>query len=255
MVERRPRSWCSPALASRSCRGGPSKVAIRPLADVRRTLVRRGIFLLAVGFINLIIWPGDILRVYGVSLLLAATLITTSNGRLLVIAGSFVLAFMAVFLVLDFEKNWNWETYSYRDLWTPEGIVRNLFYDGFRSVLPWTGFVVFGMWLGRLNLADRDTNRRVLIAAAGVTVGTEIASKCLVRYFASPPRELPYETAIALFGTQSMPALPLFVLAAMSTAVFVIAACVRVLEVWPSRIWNPLIVTGQMALTGNSRTS
>jgi uncharacterized protein len=55
--------------------------------------------------------------------------------------------------------------------------------------------------------------------------------------------------ATALFGTQSMPALPLFLLAAGGTAVFVIAACVRILDVWPGRGWNPLIATGQMALT------
>lgn len=219
------------------------------LAEVRRTLVRRGLFLLAIGFINLMIWPGDILRVYGVSLLLATTLITASNRQLLVVAGSLVLAFLAVFLVLDFEKNWNWETYSYRGLWTPAGIVRNLFYDGFRSVLPWTGFVVFGMWLGRLNLLDRNTNRRVLLAAFCVTVGAELLSKCLVTYVTNPPSEMTTETAIALFGTQSMPALPLFLLAAGGTSVFVIAACVRILDIWPSRVWNPLIAAGQMALT------
>src|SRR5262245_56304077 len=60
------------------------------LAEVRRRLVRRGFFLLAIGFVNLILWPGDILRVYGVSLLLATTLITASNRRLLIVAGSFV---------------------------------------------------------------------------------------------------------------------------------------------------------------------
>src|SRR5215472_2820375 len=53
------------------------------LAKVRRTLIRRGLFLLIAGFINLWIWPGDILRVYGVSLLLAARLVSASNRRLL----------------------------------------------------------------------------------------------------------------------------------------------------------------------------
>ena len=39
---------------------------------MRKTLTNRGLFLLVVGFVNLLIWPGDILRVYGVSLLIAA---------------------------------------------------------------------------------------------------------------------------------------------------------------------------------------
>src|SRR5262249_48919426 len=51
------------------------------IAHVQRTLICRGLFLLVVGFLNLRIWPGDILRVYGVSLLLAARLANASNRR------------------------------------------------------------------------------------------------------------------------------------------------------------------------------
>jgi uncharacterized protein len=51
----------------------------RALAPVRKTLIRRGLFLLAFGFVNLLIWPGDILRVYGVSLIVAAGLIAASD--------------------------------------------------------------------------------------------------------------------------------------------------------------------------------
>jgi uncharacterized protein len=128
---------------------------------VRKTLVCRGLFLLAVGFVNLLLWPGDILRVYGVSLLLVAPLITAPSRRLLLGALGYALGFLALFCVVDFEKNWDWTTLTYRRLWTPAGLVRNLFYDGFRSVLPWTGFVLFGMWLGRLDLRGRTVNGRV----------------------------------------------------------------------------------------------
>jgi uncharacterized membrane protein YeiB len=51
----------------------------RAIAPVRATLIRRGLFLLVLGFVNLVIWPGDILRVYGVSLIVAAGLITASD--------------------------------------------------------------------------------------------------------------------------------------------------------------------------------
>src|SRR4051794_16562163 len=115
------------------------------LAGVRATLVRRGLFLLVVGFSNLCIWPGDILRVYGVSLLLAARLVDATGRRLLLGASGYAVGFVLLFLALDFEKNWDWPTLTYHGLWTPTGLVRNLFYDGFRSVLPWTGFVLFGM--------------------------------------------------------------------------------------------------------------
>jgi uncharacterized membrane protein YeiB len=151
--------------------------------------------------------------------------------------------------LLDFEKNWDWETLTYRRLWTPAGLTRNLFYDGFRSVLPWTGFVLFGMWLGRLDLRDRALNARVLVAAAAVLLFAELTSWLCVRYFLARPHGMDAETVKALFGTESMPALPLFLMAAGGEAVAVIALSVRLAEGWPSRLWRPLAATGQMALT------
>jgi uncharacterized membrane protein YeiB len=219
------------------------------LARVRRILVRRGLFLLLVGFANLRIWPGDILRVYGVSLLLAARLLAAPGRRLLAGAAAYAAGFAALFCILDFEKNWDWETLTYHRLWTPTGLVRNLFYDGFRSVLPWTGFVLFGMWLGRLNLRDRRVNGRVLLGAAGVVLFAEFASWLCVSYVLAHPHGMAPDTIKALFGTESMPALPLFLLASGGTAAAVIALSVRLTERWRWSFWGPLAATGQMALT------
>ncbi|MGL4419525.1 MAG: heparan-alpha-glucosaminide N-acetyltransferase domain-containing protein, partial [Gemmataceae bacterium] len=115
-------------------------------AKLRSTFVRRGLFLLVIGFLNLTFWPGDILRVYGVSLIMASCLFMAPSRRILALAAVSALVFAVLVLVGDFEKNWDWRTLTYRNLWTPTGVVRNLFYDGFRSVLPWTGFILFGMW-------------------------------------------------------------------------------------------------------------
>lgn len=65
-------------------------------AAVRRTLTRRGVFPLAAGFVNLVVRPGDILRVYGVALLVSSRL-------LLALAGGFVAVFVVLVLVGDFE--------------------------------------------------------------------------------------------------------------------------------------------------------
>jgi uncharacterized protein len=219
------------------------------LSEVRQTIFQRGLFLLVVGFLNLMIWPGDILRVYGVSLLLASRLLQTPNRWLLVLAAMFAVVFAVLVLIGDFEKNWDWQTLTYHDLWSASGIFRNLFYDGFRSVLPWTGFVLFGMWLGRLDLADRRINWRVLATGIAVAVVTELTSRVLVAHFIAHPIEgLDAETIHALFGTESMPALPLFLLAAGGTATAVIAVCVQA-ATRMNWIWRPLVATGQMALT------
>jgi uncharacterized membrane protein YeiB len=219
------------------------------VAKARRILVLRGVFLFAVGFLNLLIWPGDILRVYGVSLVLAAGLIDAPPRRLLLVTLAYATGFVALVVVLDFGKNWDWSTLTYQRLWTTTGLVRNLFYDGFRSVFPWTGFLIFGMWLGRLNLRDAAVNRRVLIAALGTALAAEAIAWLGASYFLAHPHGMDAETVKALFGTESMPALPLFLLASGGEATAVIALCVRLCGERPSRAWQPLAATGQLALT------
>jgi uncharacterized protein len=219
------------------------------IARVRKVLISRGLFVLAIGFVNLRIWPGDILRVYGVSLLLAAWQITAADRRLLFGTLGCAAGFVGLFLMVDFEKNWDWTTLTYRGLWTPTGLVRNLFYDGFRSVLPWTGFLLFGMWLGRRDLLNPGVNGRVLLAAVSAALGAEIVSWFCVSYFLAHPRGMDSDTVKALFGTESMPALPLFLLASGTEATAVIALCVRLSGEASCRAWRPLAATGQMALT------
>lgn len=223
----------------------------RAAADalVRRTLVRRGLFLLVVGFLNLWIWQGDILRVYGISLLLAARLLNASNRRLLFGALAHTLGFVVLFVLFDYEKNWDWSTLTYHRLWTPSGLFRNLFCDGFRSVVPWTGFVFFGMWLGRLDLRNLAINNRVLFSSIVVVLLAEGTSWLCVRYLLAHSHGMDAETIKALVGTESMPPLPLFLLAAGGTAVAIIALCVRLAARWPTRFWRPLVDTGQMAFT------
>jgi uncharacterized protein len=224
--------------------GDPSAIAA-----VRRTLIRRGMLLLGIGFLNLYIWPGDILRVYGVSLMLASTLITASNRQLLLCAGAFEVGFIVLFFTVNFESHWDWSTMSYHGLWTPTGVFRNLFYDGFRSVFPWTGFLLFGMWLGRLDLLDRKTNRRILCAACTTVASVELLSWLCTSYLPPTSNGLDSASIKALFGTESMPALPLFVAASGGAGVAVIVLSIRLANVAPAWIGWPLAVTGQMALT------
>jgi uncharacterized membrane protein YeiB len=222
----------------------------RAIGPVRATLVRRGVFLLQMGFLNLVAWQGDILRVYGVSLVIAAWLIDAPDRRLLATALAFVAGFLALFAVVDYDAHWDWSTMTYRRLWTPDGLVRNLFYDGFRSVFPWTGLLIFGMWLGRRDLRSRALNTRVLLAAAATAALAELAARVLVSHFRAHPGKMDDGTIKALFGTDSMPPLPLFLLSGAGAAVAVIALCVRAADARPGAPWvAPLAAMGQMALT------
>src|SRR5436190_951258 len=78
-------------------------------------------------------------------------------------AATFVVGFVALFLFVDYGRNWDWATLTYRHVWGWPGVVRNLLYDWFRSAFPWTGLLVFGMWLGRRDVR-RPGVRRAMIA-------------------------------------------------------------------------------------------
>jgi len=221
-----------------------------PAPGFGKALVRRGLVLLAIGFANLAIWPGDILRVYGVSLILAVPFVLGSGRRLLLAALGFVLGFPVLMGFLDYGAHWDWATMTYRQLWTPGGIARNLFYDGFRSVFPWTGLLFYGIWLGRLDLRDRATSNRVLLGAGAAVVFAGVVSRACLAHFARHPGGLDEPSILALFGTISMPPLPLFLLSAGGLATFAIALCVRLAESCPAAPWlGPMASTGQMALT------
>jgi uncharacterized protein len=222
------------------------------IARARKTLVYRGLFLFTLGFATFVWVQWDILRIYGVALVMASCLITASSRRVLLGALGLVLGFVVLFLVLDFKENWDWPSWphlTYLNLWSPSGLFRNVFFDGFRSVFPWAGFVLFGMWLGRLPLRQAAVNNRVLMCALGALVIAEVTSALGVWYIYDHFDGLDVEAMEALITTRSMPALPLFVIASGSVGVTVIALSVRLVDAWPGRLWQPLVATGQMALT------
>jgi uncharacterized membrane protein YeiB len=220
------------------------------LAAARAGLMRRGLFLLALGFVNLAIWPGDILRVYGVSLLVVPWFLRARGPALAALALAFVLGFLVLLAALDYGKNWDWQTLTYQDLWTPAGLVRNLLYDGFRSVFPWTGFIVFGMGLGRLDVQNVKTPFRLLLAGLAAWLLAELVSHVALPAALEHPDEWDRETATALFGTDSMPPLPLFLLSAGGFATAVIAASLLAARALPgSVVVRSLVATGQLALT------
>lgn len=220
------------------------------MTKVRTTLARRGVFLLAAGFINLVIWPGDILRVYGFSFLLALWFIKARDRWLWTVALSFVFVFVLLIFFVDYEENWEWDTLTYHNLWTASGVVRNLFYDGFRTVFPWTGLLFVGMWLGRRDMHSPRVRRKVLLWGCGITVFTEVISRMLVGYFLAHPHGMDEETVIALFGVKSMPPLPLFLLSAGGAAMAVIALSIMVTDRFSNRLWvRAVVASGQMAFT------
>ncbi len=220
------------------------------LARDRRALLKRALFLFAVGLLYTPIWPADILHFYGVYIALAAFLLAAPTGRLWLIAGSLAMAFCALLLAFDYERGWDWTTLSYKGFWTPAGMVRHLFFNGFHPVVPWMAFLVLGMILGRQDMASPTTRRRVFLWGAGAAVMAELLSALLVNGLAMGASPEDRQLIAAVFGTEPMPPTPLYLIAAGGAACAVTAAAVAVGERFGRSVWvRPLVSTGQLALT------
>lgn len=214
----------------------------------RNLLLRRALFLFGVGLAWLPLWPADILHYYGVYIAICAWLLTAPDKwlwrlALLAMVGWLVLAF-----VIDYEAGWNFDDIEYTDLWTLEGALRNLFYNGFHPVLPWVAFVLIGMWLGRQDVGDPVLRRRLLAWSVGVMLLIEGLSSGLVALAKQDPGDLSPDDIEALFGAAPMMPTPLYVVAASATAIAFMMLCLEVGERWGERLM-PLVHTGQLALT------
>ncbi len=234
-------------LALRSRRARELNDTVR-LAGARRTLWKRAVFLFVVGLAYSPLWPADILHFYGLYIAIGALLLTWSDRGLWAAAMAFAGVFVALLLVFDYEAGWNWETLDYVDFWTPTGMVCHLFFNGFHPVFPWTAFLIVGMWLGRQDLNDGHVRRRVLLGGAGTLVVAETVSWLLERMVLT--LDLDSETATALFGTEPMPPMPLYLLSAGGAALAVVTLCCSVMDRHRGTAWaRPFVATGQLALT------
>lgn len=220
------------------------------LARDRRTLLRRACFLFIAGALYTSIYSADILHFYGVYILIAAFLLTASTRRLWFYGGLLTAAFAGLCLVLDYEQGWDWKTLEYDGLWTLRGTFRHLFFNGFHPVAPWLAFLLAGMAVGRQDMGEPAVRRRVFVWGAGIALAAEGMSRLLVKMLSRGAPADDAEALAAIFGTEAMPPMPLYVLAAGGAACAVIAASVALGERYASAAWaRPLAAAGQLALT------
>ncbi len=214
-----------------------------------RTLHRRGAFLGLLGVLNLIIWPGDILRVYGVALWAAPFMLRLSARRRLLLATSLVLIFPVLAALFHWEARWSFDTMTYRGVWEPIGFLRNLLFDGFRPVVPWLSFFLVGTVLAEQDLSKPQVRRWLLGAGALLTVATLVLSFGLDAMLARVVPALAEAERTALIGTGSMPPMPLFVLSAFGTTSVLLGLVLLLTPRLSETVRGALVATGRRALT------
>ncbi len=234
------------SLGSRRAREAGEPAAQRA---AQSTLLKRALFLFVLGWAFFPIWPADILHYYGAYLAVGASLLFASNRRLVVVAISSIIISSVFIVTLDPFANWDLDDYSYRGITTPSGFIRNLLFDGFHPVFPWVAFYLFGMWLGRTDLRDQAWRRTLAIRSASIVAMTELAAWVMLGPKGSSLDEVDDQSWRWLFNVGPIPPLPLYLVASAGTAVLVILGSVWLGERLSTRTAEPLVSTGQLALT------
>lgn len=216
------------------------------LWDCRKTLLKRAAFLAVLGVLDNVLWVGDILHFYAVYLAVAACLLDASDRALLGAAAASAAAFAGLFVVLDYEKGWDWEAMTYLGQWAPEGLLRHLFFNGFHPVFPWIAFFLVGLVLGRRVWDERFALR---LAAGGLaaTLAAEALSAALAGWAADGTPD--GDWCALLFGTQSMPPTPLYLVSGGGSALAVIGTCIALRGRWPGAWAAPIENAGRLALS------
>ena len=185
--------------------------------------LKRALFLLVIGLLNMTIFSADILHYYAFYFFFGAMLLSVGSWTLAVIIGGLNLAFVAMIFLLNYDAGWNWVDYTYSGFWTPAGFVRNLFFNGWHPVIPWLGFLLFGIILSRLDPSSRSLQWRMVLGGFAAIIIAELLSGYLNVQFSETDPALR-----DLLTTQPIPPMPLYTLAGLGAASIVIGGCLLV---------------------------
>ena len=216
---------------------------------IRKKIMLRAAFLFVVGLSYIWIWPADILHFYGVYMILTVWLINKRPQQILIATIGLILLYPLLMTLLDYETGWDFTTLEYLDLWTLEGFIRNLFYNGFHPVIPWAAFIFFGLWYGKQDLNDNQFVKNSLKVSSLVFVATQLVSIGLI-HFLSQENYSDKQDLTSIFGTSPMPPLPIYMISGISVSVIIISACILLAQRYENHaIISALHKTGQLALT------
>jgi uncharacterized protein len=199
---------------------GLGLASVKSVAQTISVTLKRALFLLVIGLLNMLIFPADILHYYAFYFLFGVLLLPVGNRVLIAAMVALNLAFVVLILTLDFEAGWNWVDLTYSDFWTPAGFVRNLFFNGWHPVIPWLGFFLFGIVLSRCALAERSVQLRLVAFGALAFVVAEGLSLWLTGILAAIDPEL-----VDLATTQPLPPMPLYSMAGLGAASVAVGLC------------------------------
>jgi len=218
--------------------------------SLRATVLKRAAFLYLFGLAFLQIWPPDILHFYGVYFALGAFMLSIADRTLWGLAATALAVATVLLIGFEFVPGDGWVDVDEPAFWTPLGLLRNAFIDGYYPVFPWFGFILAGVWLGRRDLTG-SARRRIVALASAAVFGLAEAAAVLIEHLADMHT---FVTDIPMidyfFEAYPFPPTAVYFFSAGSSAVLMILACISLADNRRLQRWiPPLLAVGRMALS------
>lgn len=219
------------------------------IKKAKHRILKRAVFLFIIGLSYIVIWPADILHFYGIYMLIALLMIQSKPKTILYTALAIIFLYPMLLLFFNYESGWNFTNLDYIDFWTLTGFFRNLFLNGFHPVIPWTAFMLVGVWFGKQNLTNNRFVRKSALFSLLIFIAMQLIS-ALAIYILSDGSIATTEELQSILGTNPMPPLPIYMISGSSIAIFIISVCIIFSQEFKSSfITKALTKTGQLALT------
>lgn len=219
------------------------------LQTARIRIAKRALFFFIVGLSYIVIWPADILHFYGIYMLVILLLLTSNEKTILISAITFILLYPLLFAFLNYETGWNFDTLEYHDFWTFNGFFRNLLFNGFHPVMPWTSFMLFGFWFGKQDLNSDRFIKKAFWVSSFTFVVIQILSRLSISFLSEGNEQTARELS-EIIGTNPMPPLPIYMFSGIAISMSIISACIIIGKRFSSnKILLALNKTGKLALT------
>lgn len=219
------------------------------LGDFSFITLKRGLFLFAIGMVNALIFSADILHYYGIYFLFAAFLAPMSSRNLKIIIVGLLVAASLMLFAFNFDAGWDWKNYEYDGFFSLKGGLRNLFYNGWHPVIPWLGFLLFGVLLSRINLTSKTTQYKMIFG--GLTIALicyGLSNGIISAIFETGDEDL--MTLIPVFSMGPVPATLLYMISASASASAVIAMSIIFVKKFANlSIIKAINIAGRQTLT------
>jgi uncharacterized membrane protein YeiB len=217
------------------------------IAKIR--IAKRALFLFVLGLSYITIWPADILHFYGIYMVIILMVLPFKERTILILGSAIIFFYPMLVIFLDYETGWDSDTLDYLGFWTFEGFIRNLFFNGFHPVMPWTAFMLFGYWFGKQDLHNDKFIKKTFLVSTLIFISIQILSYLSISFLAEGNQEAALELT-EILGTNPMPPLPFYMFNGISIAFAIISACILIARRFEdSIIIGALHKTGQLALT------